>query len=67
MKRQKNRSGPKLCTLHWLVIDFPNLGEGSPGEQQREDVGRVEADEAACVGPGLGLGLRLGEAEQTRG
>ena len=51
------------------MIDFPNLGEGSPGEQQREDVGRVEADEAACVGPGLGLGLRLGEAEaeQTRG
>lgn len=45
------------------MIYFTNLGEGSPGEEQREDVGRVEADEAACVGPGLGLGLRLREAE----
>ena len=51
------------------MIDFTNLGEGSSCEKQREDVGRVEADEAACVGPGLSLGLRLGEAEteQPRG
>ena len=52
-----------------IVIDFTNLGEGSSGEKQREDVGRVETDEAARVGPGLSLGLRLGETEteQTRG
>ena len=46
-----------------------NLGEGCPGEEEREDVGRVEADEAAGVGPGLGLrpGEREAEAEETRG
>ena len=48
-----------------------NLCEGCPCEQEREDVGRVEADEAAGVGSGLRLGLWPGEgeadAQQTRG
>ena len=56
---------------HTLEKSFliPNLGEGGPRQEQREDVGRVEADEAAGVGSGLclGLGAAQAEAEEARG